>query len=165
MYWAKRLVASAIGQTQKCRTPSFLYTCVQCPSARIKATSAGAINRVVPLLSQGIRCARDAADDAGSAAGLGLGAGVGSRAPETGAKLAEFVRGVWAGCGTTNVTPVHKKAPKIRKLEQIRINARILFVMLRPSSLKAGASTKRVLRWRRNEPQKPPNRPQQYITV
>ncbi|MGB1790722.1 MAG: hypothetical protein ACPHFX_00480, partial [Paracoccaceae bacterium] len=81
------------------------------------------------MLSQGIRCARDAADGAGPAAGLELGAGVGSGAPdETGAALAALGFGTWVGCGTRNVTPVHKNAPKMRKLEQITINASTSFV-------------------------------------
>ena len=100
---------------------------------------------MVPLLSQGIRCARDVADETGPADGLGLAAGVGSGVPdETGAVLAAFGFGTRVGCGTRNVTPVHKNAPKMRKLEQITTNARTSFVMLGPNSLNAGALTKRV---------------------
>ena len=95
------------------------------------------------MLSQGIRCARDAADDVGPAAGFRLGAGVGSGVPEeTGAALSGFGLGIWVGCGTRNGTPVHKNAPKMRKLEQITTNARTSFVMLGPNSLNAGALTK-----------------------
>ena len=97
------------------------------------------------MLSQGIRCARDVADDAGPAADFGLGAGVRSGAlEETGAALTAFGLGISVGCGARNVTPVPKNAPKMRKLEQITINARTSFVMLGPSSLIAVASTKRV---------------------